>query len=200
MRSDGSRVRRVTAGPFDFDPAWSPDGDSLVFAPYSETGGLSLVDLTGEYLPWKNHEGDGDEYVSDRSPTWSPDGEWVCFSRYTETETALYLVRPGGGALRKLVDGDQPDWDPNGRVLAFDHDGDIYAIDVASGGVTRLTRTKAVESDPAWSPDGTLVVYSRTESSREKSPSSVWVMTAQGENQKPLAEKAAEPDWQPLPR
>ena len=52
---------------------------------------------------------------------------------------------------------------PDGEHLAFDSDRDgdyeIHVVELASGVVRRLTRNGADDRWPAWSPDGTQMVF-----------------------------------------
>jgi dipeptidyl-peptidase-4 len=45
--------------------------------------------------------------------------------------------------------------------ILFPFSGDLYAYDLASRAVARLTRTDASELDPKWSPDGRFVAFVR---------------------------------------
>jgi TolB protein len=66
----------------------------------------------------------------------------------------------------------------NGRI-AFDsdHDGlaDIYTAKPGGRGLKRLTHNKAIEFNPAWSPNGHKIAYERGEQ--------IWVMGAGGKHQ-----------------
>jgi Tol biopolymer transport system component len=96
---------------------------------------------------------------------------------------------------------------PNGRSVvyqswcpeAFDN---LYT---AGGAVRRLTNVAAQETDPAWSPDGRLVAYSRAEAtglSCKGCPSSLWVANADGSHARQLTHPAfctfdTGPSWSP---
>ena len=87
--------------------------------------------------------------------------------------THLFAYQPEeGGAeqplpLTRLTYGPWDDIDPaispDGQTVAFasNRNGywDIYLLDLASGGLTRLTDTLAYEASPAWSPDNKWLVY-----------------------------------------
>jgi Tol biopolymer transport system component len=54
-----------------------------------------------------------------RALTWSPDGEWLAFT----TDASLYLVRPDGTGLRRVVSGGfgtapAVQWSPDGSRIA----------------------------------------------------------------------------------
>jgi Tol biopolymer transport system component len=39
-------------------------------------------------------------------PVWSPRGEWIAFRSDRSGQWAIYVMRPHGSGLRKLVDAD----------------------------------------------------------------------------------------------
>ena len=42
--------------------------------------------------------------ADDMTPRWSPDNRWIAFVSNRNAETALYVVPPLGGTLRRVVD------------------------------------------------------------------------------------------------
>ncbi len=93
---------------------------------------------------------------------------------------------------------EDPDWQPNGGKVAFvQHHGshyEIFAINPDGSGSTPLTRpvTTLVEQmpnnvAPAWSPDGQHIVFLiNREANNEAGAWRVWVMDADGGNQRAL--------------
>ena len=56
-----------------------------------------------------------------------------------------------------------PSWSPDGRsmaaVLSKDGQPDIYAIDIGSRRLNRLTSDPAIDTEPSWSSDGRSVFF-----------------------------------------
>ena len=74
--------------------------------------------------------------------------------------------------------------------------GDIYVVNADGTGRTRLTRHPAEEFDPAWSPDGTKIAFSRFAGRRYQ----VFVMDADGTDAAQLTRGdggASEAAWSP---
>jgi Tol biopolymer transport system component len=95
----------------------------------------------------------------------------------------IYVINADGSGLRRLTDGMEPAWSPDGTKVAFARWRDprgIYVIDEDGSNETRLfgwTDAKA----PAWSPDGSHIVFTRHQyGGREKDIeiSSKWVLPA----------------------
>lgn len=68
MGADGTDLRRVTNGPWDYEPDWSPDGQRIVF---------SRLELQGMQLHVTNVDGTGHAVVAadsslNVSPSWRP--------------------------------------------------------------------------------------------------------------------------------
>jgi eukaryotic-like serine/threonine-protein kinase len=123
MGATGESVRRVTdAG---FNPSWSPDEKSLVFAdegitdtPQNRVGysGLCIVDLrTGE----KRRIFRGDAV----QPHWSPDGQRIAYWMRNGKFRDIWTIRPDGSDARPVTNDEPRDWSPtwsaDGRYLYF---------------------------------------------------------------------------------
>lgn len=81
----------------------------------------------------------------------------------------IALADTNGANVRRLaapVNVNGVDWSPDGSELVFDGgDGDslrLYVMRADGTGYRRLTRYAGPERHPAWSPDGSRIVYERS--------------------------------------
>lgn len=78
MNRDGSNVRKLTEGPFEDFPVWSPDGRQIAYEGMQDQKWRIFV---------VNVDGTGNKPItrgkwSDRWPQWSPMGDALLFTTY----------------------------------------------------------------------------------------------------------------------
>jgi hypothetical protein len=147
-----------------------------------------------------------------RGPLYAPDGRWDW--------GGLHLIRPNGSGMRRDLlpepAGEQnPDWSPDGRRIVFSYypDGrplrdqvrvrDGIATIRPDGTGFRPLATNGGRN-PVYSPDGRWIVFEKDNVRCEFS--ALWIMRADGTQQRPLRYPSGrpicgrQPDWQPIPR
>ncbi|HUG73183.1 MAG TPA: Tol-Pal system beta propeller repeat protein TolB, partial [Steroidobacteraceae bacterium] len=102
------------------------------------------------------------------SPAWSPDGEWLAYVSFENQAAAVFVQRVRTGERRQVSarngHNGAPAFSPDGRKLAVVLSGsagnyDIYVLDLATQGLTRITDDPAVDTEPAWSADGQTLYF-----------------------------------------
>ena len=72
-------------------------------------------------------------------------------------QSAVCLAGGDGGEQAR-----DPAWAPDGKRVAYVHEGDIHVVAVEGSHTVRLTSTHGIhESCPAWSPDGDRIAFTR---------------------------------------
>jgi hypothetical protein len=95
-------------------------------------------------------------------------------------------------------------WSPDGHRIAYAAPAaggsQIWVVDVNTGVSKQLTSERLVNAEPSWSPDGASIVF---RSQGNTATCDLWVMNADGSNQRALTQSAGSglclslPDWSP---
>ncbi len=106
-----------------------------------------------------------------RDPSVSPDERKVAYSQNGHSESVLAVMELAPDATPTVVWRGKPyeqvhqiHWSPDGTRIAFSawRTGgwrDILVVDVATGGVEEITNDRAIDLQPQWSPDGSLLYF-----------------------------------------
>lgn len=174
LNADGTGLKALTnTNPTENKyPAWSPDGQQIVFSSGDAEGaGLFVMNANGTNVKRLTNE-------DDFAAAWSPDGKRIAFTRRGDSSTQILVVPVSAGpaeqnALTALTDGSafdmDPAWSPDGSKILFatnrTTDGSGYNSLVTMDGdgknVRDLLRTENLQGNvyPAWSPNGKQIVY-----------------------------------------
>ncbi len=139
-------------------------------------------------------------------PTLSPDGRTVVYASGAGGNMDIYLQRVGGQNPVNLTesstaDESQPAYSPEGDRIAFRSErdgGGLFVMGATGEAVRRVTRGGY---HPAWSPDGTQLLYvtqNVTDPTLRFTTSQMWVATiATGETRLLSDGDATQPAWSP---
>ena len=109
MDADGGNVQQLTDDPpWDWDPAWSPDGTRIAF--HSDRDGdedIYVMDADGGNVRQLT-----DDPGWDWDPAWSPDGTRIAFNSDRDGDWDIYVMDADGGSVLQLTDDPGRDWAP----------------------------------------------------------------------------------------
>lgn len=187
INADGSNVRQITqSNTTKIGPSWSPDGKEMVFIlprnPSSQSDPQPEIGIM-------NSDGTNERIL-------------------TTADRVNVRVNPDGSTTvcETANDANAPAWSPVDNRIAFwsgieNQYGQIWVINSDGTGSKQLTEDCGHRNsdDPSWSPDGKKILFSTGRSGRNE----LWVMDADGENERKVSDIDAVPfpgraTWQPV--
>jgi len=145
---------------------------------------------------------------------WSPDGLKLAFSRGIGRNGEVYTMNADGTGETQLTHAScwGPRWSPDGSKIAFasyrDDDpatpeitSQVYVMDADGANQSRLTHSTVSDFEPAWSPDGTRIAFTRYVQGVRRD---IYTMNADGSGEVCLTaeidtywQSPNSPDWSP---
>ena len=183
MNADGTGFRRLTTddNKQHFYPSLAPDGKSVVYSAYFDTGNYEIYELKlddGSVSRLTN------VYGVETAPEISPDGQYITYAKFNDsTNNFKIMVADRNGRNAVSIDGVtgwDPTWSPDGKQILFASDSrglvQIYRVKLNGKDLTAVTNLPAIRGRNDWSPDGNYIVtYSGPAWNRE-----LFLMNADG--------------------
>jgi Tol biopolymer transport system component len=215
VQADGTDEQpfATTVGDVDWDPEISFDGSQIAWTAQDR---IAIADLDGaNEFSLPHHAG------REAFSAWSPNGERIAYSTmFGEDPGDIFIAAAEEGGdpadtIQLTVSGQadyEPSWAPDGLALVFTRGTgdrtDLYRIAVpASVGdpipkaipLTDNDDERITDEDPAWSPDGDRIAFSRTPADGDEAD--IWILTLSTMEERRVARTAnideSDPAWSP---
>lgn len=206
MNLDGSDMHKIgenIPGLINiFEPAWSPIGDYIAFSGLQENGTGQIFIVKPDDSSWRQLT---DDPGGAMMPAWSPDGQYIIY--LTERDGVLsvnrknpvgeiYIMKVDGSEQRRITNNQDFErsfqWSPQNNLLVISanvyeppgYDAERIYLMGLDGIIQQQLTTVGYNSDPKWSPDGSLILFTSSRDDR----SGIYLMNSDGSNQTCLIE------------
>ncbi len=187
-------LNEQNAGQMNISPVLSPNGKYVIFLSEKNlfTTDLFLADAKTGKIQRKvastASDGNVDHFnFLESAGTWSPDSKRFAFDVYEKGRSVLIIkdIFKGKKTKKVQIPGvpafSNPAWSPDGKTIVVSGlvkgQTDLYAYNLKTRKVKRLTNDRYSEILPSWSADGQLLAYSTDELSIERGRTNgAWVM------------------------
>jgi len=158
VQTTGAGLQQITTGSKPAtDPAFSPNGSTIVFARLGS--GIFRVGLDGSGLK-RLTSGSRDTY-----PVWSRDGRRIAFIRPFRQQWRVFVMPASGGAQKRLgaaPPAGRPSWTAGSKSIVIPAEGSLAKIDSRTGKVQKIytvTLDPTLSQAATLSPGGTKVAF-----------------------------------------
>jgi dipeptidyl aminopeptidase/acylaminoacyl peptidase len=167
-RNYGSTEMQWAAGPSIVHVEYSPDHKTME---------IKITSLTGETRTlWKDHDSAWVSPADGAMDVASADGRWVAFISDRSGWPHVYVIPTNATSEAQAIQiskGNFGDgyiaWSPDSQRVAYAHSADqnqmerfISIATVATGKIEPIVTARGVNRNPAFSPDGSMLVYERS--------------------------------------
>ena len=184
--TQGTALRRLTntPGEFEFFPAMSSDGNTIVYEKIHATGMLKDA-----YI-WRINVNTEQEtqICRGRMPSLSHDGKSIVFVRFSANgnSSSLVIMNLDGSNQIELTDAKMglvecPCFSPDDRQIVFQcikedkHDYDLWVINRDGTNLTQLTFNKSFDGEPYWAREGNVgYIYFTSDRGYRESNYQIW--------------------------
>lgn len=191
---NGTLTRLSDSSSGAFNPQFSPDGRFIVYQQRvvgTKGVNLVLVDMVKETTAKLT---DGKKRI-DIHVEWAPDSQSLIIASKQKKPIDLFHISIDGSMVKQLTDSiatdADPKFSPDGEKILFlsqQADGvrqELYTINVDGTGMRKVLDTTGLEySNPNWSPDGSLIAFSRFENGHFVA----YICSADGSNLRKISE------------
>jgi Tol biopolymer transport system component/imidazolonepropionase-like amidohydrolase len=189
-------------------PSWGPDGKivayTIIEGPVSRlmVGATNVADASEDVFPFRV------QWLSSGELLYTADGKikrrpasggpartiefsaQVAFTRPAFTPKRRQFPPQGPQVARGIM---HPAISPDATQVAFAALGDIWLMPTQGGTPLRLTNDVFVDTDPAWSPDGTMIAFS----SDRDGAMDLWIRDVGSGRERKIASRAMSSAWSP---
>ncbi len=167
--------REKSRSSFNLRPRISPNGAMIAY--YSDAKDYTKIFITDRKKKIRlkiSQQGFGDQFESFQpfrsGMCWGPESDQLAFVAKNDGKNELRVVniktkKHAATYKPKLASITSPDWSPDGNSFVFvglkNHQTDVYQYTLNDNKLIQLTNDIQSESNPRFSPDGSLVIFAK---------------------------------------